>query len=58
MVYGYAKIIINCLIPIICHFNMDGHVLVPSNLRPEDGMFIRAITISEALDNLIMTDNF
>lgn len=39
-------------------FNMDGHVLVPSNLRPEDGMFIRAITISEALDNLIMTDNF
>lgn len=39
-------------------FNMDGHVLIPSNLRAEDGQFIRAITESESLGYQIMTDNF
>lgn len=39
-------------------FNMDGHVLVPSNLRTKDAQFIRAITENESLDNQIMTDNF
>lgn len=39
-------------------FNMDGHILVPSNLRTEDGQFIRAITQNESLDNQIMTENF
>lgn len=39
-------------------FNMDGHVLIPSNLRTEDGQFIRAITESESLGYQIMTDNF
>lgn len=39
-------------------FNMDGHILVLSNLRTEDGQFIRAITQNESLDNQIMTENF
>lgn len=39
-------------------FNMDGHVLIPSNLRAEDGQFIRTITENESLANQIMTDNF
>lgn len=39
-------------------FNMDGHVLIPSNLRAEDGQFIRTITENESLGNQIMTDNF
>lgn len=39
-------------------FNMDGHVLIPSNLRAEDGQFIRTITEHESLGNQIMTDNF
>lgn len=39
-------------------FDMDGHVLIPGNLRTEYGQFIRAITENEHLDNLIMTDNF
>lgn len=39
-------------------FNMDGHVLIPSNLRVEDGQFIHTITENESLDNQIMTDNF
>lgn len=39
-------------------FNMEGHVLIPSNLRAEDGQFIRAITGNEFLDHQIMTDNF
>lgn len=39
-------------------FNMDGHVLIPSNLRAEDGQFIRGITENESLDNQVMTDNF
>lgn len=37
---------------------MEGHVLMPDNLRTEYGQFIRAITHNEYLDNLIMTDNF
>lgn len=39
-------------------FDMDGHVLIPNNLRIEDGRFIRSITGKEFLDNRIMTDNF
>ncbi len=39
-------------------FNMDGHILIPNNLRTEHGQFIRAITENKSLDNLIMTDNF
>lgn len=39
-------------------FNMDGRVLIPSNLRAEDGQFIRAITENESLGNQLMTDNF
>lgn len=39
-------------------FNMDGFVLIPSNLRTEDGKFIRTITENKSLSNLIMTDNF
>lgn len=39
-------------------FNMDGHVLIPSNLRAEDSQFIHAITENESLDNQVMTDNF
>lgn len=39
-------------------FNMDGHILIPSNLRAEDGQFIHAITENESLGNQIMTDNF
>lgn len=39
-------------------FNMDGCILVPSNLRIEDGEFIRAITQNKSLNNQIMTDNF
>lgn len=39
-------------------FNMEGHALIPSNLRAEDGQFIHAITPNGVLDNQIMTDNF
>lgn len=39
-------------------FNMDGHVLIPNNLRAEDGQFIRTITEKGSLGNQIMTDNF
>lgn len=39
-------------------FNMDGHVLIPSNLRAEDGQFICSITENGSLGNQIMTDNF
>lgn len=39
-------------------FNMDGHVLITSSLRTEDGQFIRTITKNASLNKLIMTDNF
>ena len=39
-------------------FNIEGHVLIPSNLRVEYGQFIRNITANDTLDNYIMTDNF
>lgn len=39
-------------------FNMDGHVLITSSLRTEDGQFIRTITKNDSLNKLIMTDNF
>lgn len=39
-------------------FDMDGHVLIPGNLRAEDGRFIRAITESDSLADWVLTDNF
>lgn len=39
-------------------FNVDGHLMVPSNLRDEDGRFIRSITEKHILSDQIMTDNF
>lgn len=39
-------------------FDMDGHVLIPSNLRAEDGRFICAITESDSLADWVLTDNF
>lgn len=39
-------------------FNMDGHLLVPNNLRTEDNQFIRSITEKESLNAPIMTDKF
>ena len=39
-------------------FNIDGRVLIPSNLCTEYGQFIRNIIVNNALDNYIMTDNF
>lgn len=39
-------------------FNMEGHVLIPNNLRLEDGQFIRIITEKKTLSNAILTDNF
>lgn len=39
-------------------FDMDGHVLIPSNLRAEDGRFICVITESDSLADWVLTDNF
>ena len=39
-------------------FNMDGQILIPSELRTEDCQFIRAITPNISLDSYVMTDNF